>query len=331
MSIKLPNFSSFRSQWTNYRLRRRIRKVVAQRGIGRALDDLARLVSRSGSRPSDHTRYALALQETGRVDQAIEALKKATRLHPTSANVHRQLGLALLRVGRNLEARFAFIRAFLLGPNEPVLTTDLQGLHVALPLSLADSVRAFDFAEEPLLSGVASAIPHARLLRPAREAFRRQDWQAAALAYGRISTNYSRFANGHLQLGHALKELGRYDDAATSYWRALSALPRSPEILLQIGHLQKTRNSPDFLDAGLAAWRLQPGNVAVSSELSGQGFDYRDLMARASIAPEVEREAITPIATAGRPARLTLRPPEGLGLAERALWCDLTRAILTRG
>lgn len=76
-----------------------------------------------------------------------------------------------------------------------------------------------------------------RLGDQARE---RGDWVAAAEHYRRhVDRNRTDF-DIWVQLGHALKEIGRYEDAGRTYAQASELRPRDADLLLMRGHLAKT-------------------------------------------------------------------------------------------
>ena len=83
-----------------------------------------------------------------------------------------------------------------------------------------------------------------RLAQDADDARDRRAWDRAARGY-RI---YLRLRPGdhdrRIQYGHALKEIGRFDEAATAYGRVLRARPTA-DLLLQLGHLAKLRGRFD--------------------------------------------------------------------------------------
>jgi tetratricopeptide (TPR) repeat protein len=53
----------------------------------------------------------------GGLDLAVQDLRKATQLNPKSADAHLWLGIALRKLGKNLEARAAIERSLALNPN----------------------------------------------------------------------------------------------------------------------------------------------------------------------------------------------------------------------
>ncbi len=116
------------------------------------------------------------------------------------------------------------------------------------------------FAGVGLLEGV-------RLLRT-------RDWNAAALP-ACLLVGVALFSNwplglvpdarsgAYLNLGIALKELGRHDDALLELGRAKKLWPESPEVHLQLGHVQLFSNDLEAAQASFAeSVRLRPDDVA---------------------------------------------------------------------
>ncbi len=66
-----------------------------------------------------------------------------------------------------------------------------------------------------------------------------QMWAEASEHYRRAVTLRPEAAGYHVQLGHMLKECGRYADAEQSYFRARELEPQNAEVIFQLGHLMK--------------------------------------------------------------------------------------------
>lgn len=69
----------------------------------------------------------------------------------------------------------------------------------------------------------------------------RGDWSAAASAYGRHVSRYPKDFDIWVQMGHALKESGRYDDAEAAYQQANRLNGANADLFLCRGHLAKLR------------------------------------------------------------------------------------------
>jgi len=71
-----------------------------------------------------------------------------------------------------------------------------------------------------------------------------RQWPEAAEHYERALQIDGSLLDIAVQLGHAYKEMGRYDDAGIQYAKALRATPRDDDLYLQIGHLEKLKGNP---------------------------------------------------------------------------------------
>lgn len=69
----------------------------------------------------------------------------------------------------------------------------------------------------------------------------RGDWSAAASAYGRHLSRFPKDFDIWVQMGHALKESGRYDDAEGAYQEADRLNGANADLFLCRGHLAKLR------------------------------------------------------------------------------------------
>jgi tetratricopeptide (TPR) repeat protein len=96
----------------------------------------------------------------------------------------------------------------------------------------------------------------ARLIRRADKARDRQDHSEAAKFYARALDLTPGRTDIRVQLGHMLKELGRYQAAEAAYREALSRSPDNGDIHLQLGRLLKLTGRKQeaiaaYRDAGL--------------------------------------------------------------------------------
>jgi tetratricopeptide (TPR) repeat protein len=197
-------------------------------------------------------QLAESLLKAGRYEQAIAPLQQAARLAPSNAALLNDLGMACLFAKRIAEAIPWLRRALALRPDAP-------GTHYGLGLALEQSgdfegaAGAYRRAGE-LAPGLADA--HARLaeiLLPrgkGKEALAAYDRAASAApgttlgciceakalvlrdraadAEHRLDELVARepaCAEAHVLLGHVRNEAGRFDDAASSFERALALDP----------------------------------------------------------------------------------------------------------
>ena len=105
-----------------------------------------------------------------------------------------------------------------------------------------------------------------RLIKQGDAARDARRWAEAVEAYRAAVTLDSQLAHIHLQLGHALKEINRIEEADAAYSEAAKLRPNDIEPLLQRAHLAK-----------LVDWRLAAGHLAA-------------ILLKQSYHPEAQRE-----------------------------------------
>ena len=114
----------------------------------------------------------------------------------------------------------------------------------------------------------------ARLIRRADKARDTQDHSEAAKFYARALDLTPGRTDIRVQLGHMMKELGRYQAAEAAYRRALSRSPGDGDIHLQLGHLLKlTGRKQEAIAAYRDAERLLTDSSAPAAELSALGVE----------------------------------------------------------
>lgn len=109
--------------------------------------------------------------------------------------------------------------------------------------------------------------------RQGDQARSRGDWSSAAAAYSRHVERHPQDFDIWVQLGHALKESGRYDQAEGAYQKAHRLNGASADLFLSRGHLAKlvgdTRSAIDFYNRSF----LVDGNPDAARELASKTFD----------------------------------------------------------
>ena len=109
----------------------------------------------------------------------------------------------------------------------------------------------------------------AELLSRADLARDRNDWPAAARDYAAAIAEGCGNLRVQVQLGHALKELGRYDEAEAAYRSFLAATPFDADIHLQLGHLFNRQDDPAAaLDWYERAQRLAPADAEIARHVA---------------------------------------------------------------
>lgn len=92
-------------------------------------------------------------------------------------------------------------------------------------------------------------------LRKANKARDERDWPTAALRYREAISSRPQNASLWVQYGHALKELGKVEQAEEAYRKAIHLNPVDPDTYLHLGHVlgeqSKSDQASDVLDAGI--------------------------------------------------------------------------------
>ena len=146
-----------------------------------------------------------------------------------------------------------------------------------------------------------------------------RNWEAAVTHYeAALAVNPADFGIG-VQLGHALKETGRFAEAEIRYKAFRTAYPDDPDIHLQLGHLAMRRSRVEEA-------RLWYENTLTLAPADGAlAVDARKGLARCADAPlEVRRQAA--LALVDR-ARFADAYPELLVLVEEPGGDDLVATL----
>jgi tetratricopeptide (TPR) repeat protein len=179
-----------------------------------------------------------ALRSVRRFDESIASVREALRLRPDLAAIHSNLGLALAAVGRFEEAAASQKRAIELMP-------DFAPAHNNLGLAL----RGLDRAEESLLCyeraiELAPGFVEAHRNRAAAlQSLKRLD--EAASSYERALQLDPACAEAHYNLANVFRDLKRLDDAIASYRRSLERKSDLIEAHLNLGDTLRELGRPD--------------------------------------------------------------------------------------
>jgi len=108
-------------------------------------------------------------------------------------------------------------------------------------------------------------VSAAALIARADRARDHRDWPAAARDYAAGIKAGAPQIGHHVQLGHALKELGDYAGAEAAYRAFLDARPFDADIHLQLGHLFNKKSEPvEALQWYERAAQLAPQNADIA-------------------------------------------------------------------
>ena len=100
-----------------------------------------------------------------------------------------------------------------------------------------------------------------------------RQWSEAVRLYQLFLKKEARRADIWVQLGHALKELGRIDEAELAYRRSLIMAPNCADTYVQLGHALKIRGDlADAVECYKAAYRLDLNLGSARQELLSAGI-----------------------------------------------------------
>jgi len=202
-----------------------------------------------------HGNLGAACKALGRLDEAVASYRRAVELAPGNAVSLHNYGMILGEAKRHEEAVAALRAAADLAPDTAAIFVDLGAAfyHVAKARQNAASPGLFDSAIIALERAVALDVT-----MPAA----RYNLGLALLDRGRVEEAATRFreamalqtdyAEAHCNLGHCLAELGQFEEATVHCRRALALKPELVEALSTLGNIAVGRHD---LDAAEEAYR----------------------------------------------------------------------------
>jgi Flp pilus assembly protein TadD len=170
--------------------------------------------------PHGHNALGVALQWTGRSDEALAHFREAVRLDQEFTEAHANLGLALKASGRLDEAVAHCERAVQLAP-------DVANFHFSLALVLKAAGRrdeAVEQYERALEINPRLAAAHVNLGQILAE--RRRMDEASARFQRAVKVN-PKYAQAYAALGEALLLEGRLSESQTAIRRCVELLPKN--------------------------------------------------------------------------------------------------------
>jgi tetratricopeptide (TPR) repeat protein len=236
-----------------------------------AMTDRANALAPDDSRVRDlKVQFAAMKGDWNRVRELLASHER--ELNPLSANAL-SYAEAMLRTGHPEQARAMFQRALTRSPNNPfsrlmlaeaqLATGDAQAaLATVRPLAMATmagprelelAVKAAEAAGSPNAGTLRSKLAQARsglvqkLSAEAQSALSREDWTAAAGAYGQLA-QLGEDAEVLKRLAFALSHAGKPDDAISAADRARTLKPQDSDMTYMAG-LVRARAGRDMVNA----------------------------------------------------------------------------------
>ena len=218
-----------------------------------------------GARAAVLHGMSLALERLGRLPDARFAADEAARLAPQRPQVQLSRAILLLKQGEVHEAAasFAHFRAEFKGPRLPAAYFAFAVLAEA---AAGRAEEALELGEEGIALHAHSAPLHLHL-GTVRE--RRGEWEAAEALYRRAAEEDGDLPQAHKALGDALYRRGAYDDAAESYGRALQLAPAlGDDVFFRLGNIHyKKMERAEAVKLWRRALELNPQNSVVRTNL----------------------------------------------------------------
>jgi len=262
-------------------------QVFARQGAYEAaLLHLRRAKELSPELPAVVAAIAGALLELGRLAEAEDAARRLAELDPVSITAPLLIGSIRLRAGDGAGAEEAFARALSMDDRDPEA-------HLGLWFALALQNRREEGLDH-LVDAIELDRANAAALGEYGIWLAEQGEPARAEAYLRESVRFGpNRPQTHLNLGEVLVNLGRYDEAAGSFQRALALDPTYERARRRLATLQSRRSqvTPSVADldalieddptnaahySRLAAARYAEGNVAEAVAVLRRGVAQAD-------------------------------------------------------
>jgi predicted O-linked N-acetylglucosamine transferase (SPINDLY family) len=207
---------------------------------------------------------------------ALDALERATTLLPHDAEVHSDLGTALLALGRPEDAVAWYRRALQIRPDFVAAHHNL-GIALARGGNITAAAASYRRALELQPTFVAALTGLAEVLQQCGE------HQQAVACYRRALALRPEQAPAHHGLGQALQSLGDGGGAESSYRQAIVLQPSYFEAHLSLGKLlrlaHRTAESFNCLQRALTLRADDPAAVCAHAELLYSSGDYRGAVA----------------------------------------------------
>ena len=272
----------------------------------------------------------IALNNQGKLDEAVAAYRQAIRIKPDLAEAHSNLGNALLGQGKLKEALASCDRAMSVRPNH-FGTLYNRGVILHELKQYDEALASYDRALALRPSHPETLYNHGVTLHKLKR------YDAALASYDRALTARPDYARALNSRGDALKEMRRYDEALASYDRALAARPDYAEALYNRGNaLQLLKRYAEALASYDRALTVRPD---YAEALNNRGSVLYELRRYAEALASYDRALTTrpdyaeALYNRGNALQELKRYAEALASYDRALTArpDYAKALNNRG
>ncbi|HEV7590254.1 MAG TPA: DUF4388 domain-containing protein [Longimicrobium sp.] len=253
-------------QPTNPEARFHLALIGLRKGDDRfALRYLREVVEIGGVRASVLHDMALALERIGRLADARFAADEAARLAPKRPQVLLSRAVLVLKQGEPHAAAEAFARY-----REALGEAKAPAAYYAFALLAEAAAGRADEAVKLGEEGVA-AHPHSAPVHlhygAVRE--RRGEWEQAEALYRRATEEDGELPEAHKAYGDALYRRGAYEEAAECYRRAIQLRAElGDDVYFRLGNIHyKRMERPEAVKLWRRALELNPGNAVVRTNL----------------------------------------------------------------
>jgi tetratricopeptide (TPR) repeat protein len=194
----------------------------------------------------------------GRLDEAERKLRDLVTARPNDAAVYRLLGETFSRMGRYEAAELVLERALSLDPTH-------DGGRFAYVHALFHQQRGAEAvaALQPLLAKYPSEVPYKNLLAACLNLL--GDFQQAIRINEELLATHSRQPKIWLNYGHALRTVGRRDDAIAAYKRCIALAPGLGDAYWSLANLKVASFTPEEFAA--MSDQLRRTNLSVEDRL----------------------------------------------------------------
>lgn len=236
-----------------------------------AAELIRRAVQINPSNPYFHSNLGIALQNQGKLEEAVASYKNALRLKPDFADVYSNMGKAFRDQGKPGEAAACCRKALALRPD---LTEALNNLGNAL-MDQGNIEEAMACYRKLVAWNPGSAGAHYNMGNALREQGRHDE---AVVSFRKALSLQPDLVPAHVNLGNGLQHQGKMEEAAACYRRALSLDPGLVQAHINLGNVYQEQGKLEEAIAGYrTALSLDPESSLACINLGNAFREQGDL------------------------------------------------------